>query len=233
MSNLIAIVGPSGSGKSTSMFPNKDVGIKGLDPKETVFINVASKTLPARGIKSMYSEDKKITEGGNYIATHNAKVISGIIDFVNKNRSEIKNIVIDDAGLMMSIEAFEQAQTKGFDKFVTMAVNMFTIINTARQCRSDLNIIVTFHQEKGDDGLMKMKTTGRMIDNQIYLDSLFTFILYSQVVIDPKTNSVEYKFQTKSDGTSTCKSPIGCFNEMLIPNDIGYVIDEINKYYNG
>jgi ABC-type dipeptide/oligopeptide/nickel transport system ATPase component len=231
MSNLIAIVGPSGSGKSTSMFPNKDVGIKGLNPKETVFINVAAKTLPARGIKSMYAEDKKITEGGNYIGTHNAKAISQIIDFVNKNRTEIKNIVIDDAGLMMSIEAFEQAQTKGFDKFVTMAVNLFNILNMARQCRSDLNVIVTFHQEKGEDGLQKIRTIGRMLDNQIYLDSLFTFILYSQVIVDPKTNQVEYKFQTKSDGTSTCKSPIGCFKDMLIPNDLGLVVDTITEYY--
>lgn len=231
MANLIAVVGPSGSGKTTSMFPNKDVGIVGLNPKETVFINVASKTLPAKNVRSMYPEDKKITEGGNYIATHNAKAIAQIVDFINKNRPEIKNIVIDDLGLMMSLEAFEQAQTKGFDKFVTMAVNMFSILNTSRTCRSDLNIVCTFHQEKGDDGLNKIRTLGKMLDNQIYLDSLFTFILYSQTVIDPKTNVVEYKFQTKSDGTSTCKSPIGCFDNILIPNDLGYVVKAIAEYY--
>lgn len=231
MSNLIAIVGPSGSGKSTSFFPNKEAGIKGLNPKETVFINIMAKPLPARGVRTLYSGDKPISEGGNYIETHNAKAISSIITHISNNRPEIKTIVIDDLGLMMSMEAFKQAQTKGFDKFVTMAVNMFNILNVARTSRKDLNIICTFHQEKGDDGLLKLRTLGKMLDNQIYLDSLFTFIFFAQVLPDNKSTGITYKFQTKSDGTSTCKSPIGCFTETLIPNDAGLVVEAINKYY--
>jgi hypothetical protein len=231
MSNLIALVGSSGTGKSTSMFPNKEVGIKGLNPNETVFINVAAKPLPARGIGKLYDFNKKISEGGNYISTNDSKVINLIIDLVNEKRNEIKNIVIDDLGLMMSLDAMSQAQTKGFDKFVTMAVNIFSILNKARQCRNDLNVICTFHQERGDDGLNKIRTLGKMLDSQVYLDSLFTFILYSQVVINSKTNEIEYKFQTKSDGTSTCKSPVGCFDDVYIPNDMGIVVEQINQYY--
>lgn len=231
MGNLIAIVGSSGSGKSTSMFPNSEAGIKGLNPKETIFINVASKPLPARGISKHYDFNKKISEGGNYIATDNAKVINMILTLVDEQRTEIKNVVIDDLGLMMSLEAMSQAQVKGFDKFVTMASNIFSIINKARQCRENLNIFCTFHQEKGDDGLNKIRTLGKMLDSQVYLDSLFTFILYSQTLVNQKTSEVEYKFQTKSDGTSTCKSPVGCFTEMYIPNDAGFVAESINKYY--
>jgi len=48
---------------------------------------------------------------------------------------------------------------------------------------------------------------------------------------DPKSGAIEYKFQTKSDGTSTCKSPIGCFADILIPNDMGFVVDTITEYY--
>lgn len=32
---------------------------------------------------------------------------------------------------------------------------------------------------------------------------------------------------------STCKTPVGCFDDEYIPNDMGYVIDKINEYYNG
>ena len=49
---------------------------------------------------------------------------------------------------------------------------------------------------------------------------------------DEKTTEIVYKFQTRSDGTSTCKSPAGCFKDMYIPNDLGFVVDTINKYYN-
>ena len=58
----IAIVGKSGTGKSTSYGQFPELGIKGLDPKETVIINVAGKDLPFRGWKKLYSG--KITEGG-------------------------------------------------------------------------------------------------------------------------------------------------------------------------
>ena len=232
MSNLIAIVGASGCGKSTSLFPNSDLGIKGLNPKETVLINVASKPLPVRGANKLFDYGKKISEGGNYIETDDPKAIMGILKLVESTRPEIKNVVIDDAGLLMSFEAMANVNTKGFDKFVAMAANMFNILNTARKGRKDLYVICTFHQEKGDDGLNKIRTLGKMLDSQVYLDSLFTFILYAQVNRDEKTSEINYKFQTRSDGTSTCKSPAGCFKDMYIPNDLGYVVESINTYYN-
>lgn len=232
MSNLIAIVGASGSGKSTSLFPNPDLGIKGLNPKETVLINVASKPLPVRGAGKLFDYSKKISEGGNYIEVDDPKAIVSILKLVESTRPEIKNVVIDDTGLLMSFEAMVNVNTKGFDKFVTMASNMFNVLNTGRKGRKDLNVFCTFHQEKGDDGLNKIRTLGKMLDSQVYLDSLFTFILYSQVTRDEKTGEITYKFQTRSDGTSTCKSPAGCFKDMYIPNDLGFVVDSINTYYN-
>lgn len=232
MSNLIAIVGASGCGKSTSLFPNPDLGIKGLNPKETVLINVASKPLPVRGANKLFDYGKKISEGGNYIEVDDPKAIMSIIKLVDTTRPEVKNIVIDDTGLLMSFEAMANVNTKGFDKFVAMASNMFNILNTARKGRKDLNVFCTFHQEKGDDGLNKIRTLGKMLDSQVYLDSLFTFILYAQVSRDEKTSEITYKFQTRSDGTSTCKSPVGCFKDMYIPNDLGFVVDSINTYYN-
>ena len=62
---LVGIVGSSGDGKSTSIFPNAEIGIEGLDPKETVIINVMGKPLPVRGAYKLYDPEKKITEGGN------------------------------------------------------------------------------------------------------------------------------------------------------------------------
>lgn len=47
-STIVGVIGPSGSGKSTSFFPEEELGIIGLNPKETFVINIASKPFPLR-----------------------------------------------------------------------------------------------------------------------------------------------------------------------------------------
>lgn len=232
MSNLIGLVAPSGSGKSVSLFPNKDIGIKGLDPKETLIINVAGKPLPVRGANKLYPPDVHPKDGGNYIETSDPKTIRKVLQFV-QSETRFKNVVIDDAGYLMGFDTMRRAQDKGFEKWTELAAEMFSVINDARTLRRDLNVICIFHQEVGKDGILKIKTSGQLLDNTIYLDGLFTFILYATVEKDFKTGKVEYKFRTKTDGLSTCKTPPGCFTEDLIPNDMGYVIDKIKEFYEG
>jgi hypothetical protein len=233
MSNLIGLVAASGSGKSTSLFPNESIGIKGLNPKETLYINVAGKPLPVRGANKLYPPDIHPKDGGNYLETSDIEVIRKALQFVNTQRTDIKNVVIEDMGYLMGFDVMKRAKEKGFEKWSELAAAMFSVINEARTMRRDINVICIFHQEKGEDGNLKMKTSGKLIDNTIYLDGLFTFIFYAVVEKDFKTGKVEYKFRTKSDGQSTCKTPVGCFTEEYIPNDMGYVIDTINDYYNG
>lgn len=233
MANLIALVAQSGSGKSTSLFPNPQIGIKGLDPKKTILINVASKPLPVKGAFKLYPPDKKIREGGNYVETSDPKVIQGILEYVNTERPDVENIVIDDFTYIFSFDVMDKVKEKGFEKWTELASSVFKILNTTRTMRRNLNIICVNHAEKGDDGMLKLKTAGKLLDNSVYLDGLFTFILYSVVEKDFKSGKIEYKFRTKSDGQSTCKTPAGCFDDEFIPNDMGYVVDKINEYYNG
>jgi hypothetical protein len=233
MSNLIAIVGTSGEGKSTSIFPSEEAGIKGLNPVETLYINVSNKPIPARGANKMYPKDKKISEGGNYFQSSSAEEISKLIDYVAASRKDIKNIVIDDMGFIMSFEMMNKALEKGFDKWSIMASKMWKLIDKLRNLSDDLYVFCIFHTERGEDTKMKIRTSGKLLDNSIYLDGLFTFILYTKPIVeDFKTQKVKYQFMTQSDGESTCKSPIGCFPEKYISNDLGVVKDTIYKYYN-
>ena len=112
MANLIAIVGPSGSGKSTSAMPNIEANIVGLDPKETVIINVANKPLPVKGATKLFPIGK-ITEGGRQVMTSDANVISAIIKQINDGQPEIKNLVIDDAGYLQSFVFMDKVKDKG------------------------------------------------------------------------------------------------------------------------
>lgn len=230
MSRIIGIVGESGSGKSTSL--------RKLDSDETFIINCSKKDLPFPGWKSKYkdfSKEKGSSEdnGGNHYQTDNAAVIKNLLVHIDKNREDIEKIVIDDAQYIMSVEYMNRPISDGWDRFTDIAKNIWGVINTARNLSRDIDVIVTFHSETDTSSgkkREKIKTVGKMIDNTITLEGLFTIILYTHVEMDLETNEPKFYFQTKTDGTNTCKSPMGMFDDYLIPNDMEYVFEKIREY---
>ena len=226
MANLIAIVGTSGSGKSTSM--------RNLNPTETFVINVASKPLPFKGWRTNYTVWNKDNPEGNLVNTSNVETISKVLAYINKSRLEIKNVIIEDAQYLMAFEAMDRAKEKGFEKFTDIAQKFYSILKAAMLMRDDLNVVVTCHSENigtADDPQLKIKTLGKMIDNTITVEGLFTYVLFTEVGRDGD-NKVTYSFITHSDGSNTAKSPLGCFDEDRIPNDLQYVIEKIDEYNN-
>lgn len=237
MANAIAIVGDSGSGKSTSIGEHLELGIKGLDPKETFIINVKGKPLPIRGWKSKYIPidiTKPPTEG-NYLATTDAAMIIKTLMYINANRQDIKNVVLDDSQYIMAEEFMANALKSGFDKFNKMAKNMYDIINVGINMRDSINFIMLTHDDE-DEGKSKIKTLGRLLDDKINLAGLFTVVLYTTT--KTTTQGTNYYFVTNKyiDDRNIhimAKSPVGMFEERLIPNDMGAVLDKIEEYNKG
>ena len=66
---------------------------------------------------------------------------------------------------------------------------------------------------------------GRMLDEKLNVAGLFTTVLLAQ------TDGKEHWFTTQSDGMSVCKSPMGMFDDVRIPNDLKLVDTTMRAYY--
>lgn len=195
----VLILGESGSGKSTSLrnFENGEIGI----------FNVASKPLPFR--KKLPKVDK-----ANY-----GTIIKGLTD------PKLKAYAIDDSQYLMAFESFEKASETGYGKFTSMAQNFYNLVQfVIRRTPPDVVVYFLQHVEKTDDGRIKAKTLGKMLDNQITLEGLFAVVLLC------RTDGIRHYFETQSDGTTTAKSPIDLF-EREIDNDLKFVDTAIREYW--
>lgn len=222
----IAVVGKSGTGKSTSYGSIPSLNIKGLDPAKTVVINISGKDLPFPGWKNKYKGN--ISDGGNYLENGSADVVSKAITYINKDRKDIENIVIDDAQYLMSFEFLNRAKESGYQKFADIGVNMSKVIIAARNA-TRLNVFFLWHPESDGENGFKMKTVGRMVDTYLTLEGLFTVVLYSDVY-KTEDNSIRYCFVTNYNGEYPAKSPVGMFESVQIPNDLGLVAEKIKQY---
>jgi hypothetical protein len=195
----VLILGASGSGKSTSM--------RNFEPEEIGIFNVASKPLPFR---------KKLPKVNN--ATYQ------IIYKVLQNPS-LKKYVIDDSQYLMAFESFDHAKETGYAKFTNMALNFRNLIDfVVTRVPDDVIVYFLHHTELTDDGKLKAKTLGKMLDNQLTVEGLFSIVLLCQV------EGSEHFFITNSDGSNPAKSPMEMF-DMKIDNDLKFVDKTIREYY--
>lgn len=134
----------------------------------------------------------------------------------------------------MGFEAMDRAEQKGFDKFTQMAQHAYQVIKAGMDMRDDLYFVVSTHCTNDGDKLnpfYRIKTQGKMLDNVITLEGLFTYVLFT-VVDKDEDGKPAYKFMTNSDGTCTAKSPMGLFDDLYIDNDLDMVIKRIDEYNN-
>lgn len=220
-SKLIGIVGSTGTGKSTA--------IKHLDPKETYIINVAKKELPFKGSEKLYN-----TENKNYKEVDDANEITRLLAVISEKAPHIKNIVIEDSNYIMGFNIVAKATEVGYTKFSIMAKDMVELFRQARKLRDDLTIFYISHPETIEDGGeiigYKIKTAGKLIDNQVLLEGLLTVCLYTNVE-ENKDGSINYYFITNRYKKMPAKSPDGMFSELKIPNNLQFVVDKVNEYY--
>lgn len=216
MARTILIEGESGAGKTTS--------IRTLDPKTTFVIDCDRKGLSFKGWKKLYNVENK-----NYVAT---SCIDRIWDYLKRisyqDLIQFNVVVIDTLNGIMIDDEFRRMHEKSFDKWQDLAASIYGLITDIHELRDDLTIVCTAHSQtdRDDNGYMftHMKTSGRKLD-KIVPESKFTTVLLA------KADNGKYVFETHANH-STAKSPMDCFKDNEIPNDLKYVIDTLDKYEN-
>lgn len=227
MAASVLVIAESGSGKSTS--------IRNLDPKETVIINIANKPLPFKGWKSKYKLLDKANPNGNLLNVSSGPGVFKAMQHVSDKMPHIKQLVIDDWQYMSSFEYFDKANEKGYDKFTQIAANLAQVAKLPKDLREDLTVFFLTHAEESTDingnRKVKAKTVGKMIDNALTLEGLFSIVLFGKIRKEDD-GTLHYGFETQNNGENTCKSPMGMFEDSFIPNDLQYVKDAIVAYEN-
>jgi hypothetical protein len=227
MATGVMIIGESGCGKSTS--------IGDLDPKETFVINVASKPLPFKSWKKKYILWNKENPNGNLVNKADANSIEKCLKYINDSRPDIKNVVLEDFQYVSAFDYFDKADDKGYNKFTTIATNLAKIARTPLTMREDIVVYFLNHPEESIDldgkRKLKAKTVGKMVDNVLTLEGLFSIVLYAKVKKE-KDGTLRYVFETQNNGENTGKSPRGMFESFEIPNNLQLVRDAIFNYEN-
>lgn len=196
----VLILGESGSGKSASM--------RNFDPAKVGVFNVAGKPMPFRA-------KLPVVNNATYDSIYKSLA-----------KGKLKTYVVDDSQYLLAFEFFDRAKETGFNKFTDIGLNFknliqFVITNTPADC------IVYFlhHVETSAENKLKAKTIGKMLDEKLTLEGLFSIVLLCEASADG------HHFITQSDGYTTAKSPMEMFDK-VIDNDLAMVDATIREYWN-
>lgn len=195
----VLILGESGSGKSASL--------RNFTPEEISIFNVAGKPLPFR---------KKLPK----VKTSDYRMI-----MAGLQKSQKKSFAIDDSQYLLCFEMFDHAKETGYQKFTDMALHFYNLVKfVIEQMPDDRIVYFLHHTETADNGRIKAKTIGKMLDEKLTVEGLFSIVLLC------RTDGQRHYFETQSDGLTTAKSPMEMF-EFEIDNDLKLVDQKIREYY--
>lgn len=221
----ILLMGDMGTGKSTSL--------RNLPPSETVMVLPNSKDFPWEGAMEDYSVAKK----NLFLTTSFRKTGDGplgamdIMQSVNQYAKHVKFLVIEDITHFMNNRMMNDAfiKNENWSKWNHFGADVFSItVKDFETFRDDLTIIIIGHTELKENGQVGLLTAGKLLDNTVKIASYFTYALHSRVF--KEGGKLSYKFQTHNDGVHLAKTPMGCFQEDFVDNDMFAVINRIKEY---
>lgn len=206
MGKLVYIMGKSGTGKSTSM-EKLQAGSFGL-------INPEGKDLPFGKDAPAFRVERVVTDSSDTIVRE-----------MRRLAKTYPIVVVDDFQTVMTNEYMRRSAESGYQKWTDIGKHAWEIAEEAKKLPDNVIVYILCHTEENDNGGEKIKTLGKLLDQNVVLESKSTIVLKT-TVIDGK-----YYFCTQNNGKDTVKSPKGMFPSYAVPNDLKYVDDTIRNYY--
>lgn len=206
MATPILIIGKSGSGKSTSLR-----NCAGNDNWNV--IRVLNKPLPFKGKVNGWKTD-------DY-----QQVMKCLV------ASKAKNIVIDDAGylitnMFMNGHASQGAGNAIFTFYNKIGDNFWNLIQfITNKLPEDKIVYMMMHEEQNEFGQVKAKTIGKILDEKVCVEGMFTIVLRCI------EESGKHLFVTQAADGAISKSPMGMFQDLTIDNDLLLVEKAVREYY--
>ena len=195
----VLVLGESGSGKTYA--------VKNMDPEKVGIFLVEKPRLP-------FKKEFKCKKNATYM-----DILKALAD------PKLKQYVIDDSQYLLVNEFFDRAGEPGYQKFTDMALNFRNLIHfVINKAPDDVIVYFLHHTETDNNGRIKAKTIGKMLDEKLTVEGLFDIVLRTQV--DPDG----HWFVTQSNGNDTVKSPEEMFPQK-IPNDLAAADTTIRAYY--
>lgn len=201
----VLIIGKSGSGKSTSL--------RNCTDKDFNLIRVLDKPLPFKGKINGWKTDDYQT------------IMRAL------SQSKAQSIVIDDAGYLITNHFMKGHSSSGKGNAVFSLYNdigdYFWQLIQFVVGKLPENKIVYFimHEESNDFGEIKPKTIGKLLDEKVCIEGMFTIVLRCI------EESGKHLFVTQASSGAVSKSPMGMFNDLTIDNDLALVDKTIREYY--
>lgn len=195
----VLLIGKSGSGKSASM--------RNFKKDEIAIVNVLGKPLP-------FKNDLNAPKLDDY-----QTILASIA------KTTKKTIVIDDANYLITTEFMSKSSIKGFDKYNELANNFWNLIQGIKNLQGGKTVYLIMHEDSDDDGNVKPKTIGKLLDDKVNIQGMFTVCIRSMI------QNGNYIFRLKNNGQDCVKTPIGMFEQEEMENDLKKVDDIIRDYY--
>lgn len=201
----VLIIGKSGSGKSTALR-------NCVNDSNWNLVNVLGKPLPFKG---------KVPQ----VVTDDYEQVKRCL-----TSSMAKSLVVDDAGYLITNYFMRNHSSKGqgnaiFSMYNTLADNFWKLVEYIKHLPEDKIVYIIMHEDTDDFGNVKPKTIGKLLDEKICLEGMFTIVLRCI------QENGKHLFVTQADGGAVSKSPMGMFEELEINNDLLYVDNKIREYY--
>lgn len=210
MSIATLIIGESGSGKSTSL--------RNLIPEDVLLIQSIRKPLPFRA-KNWKVCDKDNPTGSVLVTDKSASIVAAM------QRTSKPIIVLDDFQYILANEYMRRSEERGYEKFSDIGKNAWNILSQASELGDTKRVYILAHSQTDDYGKTKCKTIGRMLDEKITVEGLFTIVMRSGV------QDGQHFFNTRNSGADTVKTPMGLFDTDRIDNCLKSVDEKVCEFF--